>query len=109
MCSDLNDWAGAFEWLESLKTEENHDETAFIQSMPWRTSWQIAHDYGYNSAAPHHDMSVSALVARDATVRTCTKMKWTMVGRVVFVICTSLISVAPPVVAYVFALVSLHV
>ena len=36
-------------------------------------------------------MSLSALAARDATVRTCVKMKWTMVGRVVLV--TSFMSV----------------
>ena len=70
---------GAVGYLGSLKVEEAVDETNLIQSVAWRTSTQLAIDYGFNAAA--ESPCQQALLARDASVRTCMKTKWTMAPR----------------------------
>jgi hypothetical protein len=64
-----------------MKEESRSSEEKFEQRMPWMTGNQIAIEYGFNSAAPSHPMSVQALAAKESCIKTCSRMKWTMEPR----------------------------
>ena len=71
---------GSWAYLESAKKESHSSTESKIQSMPWRTPWQIATAYGYSPAAPDtHPVNQQAIAAKDSIVRTCKRMGWTMV------------------------------
>jgi hypothetical protein len=77
----LSGGAGDWSFLESVKKESTSQIDKTLQSCPWRTSWQLATDFGYTAAAREdHPINIQALASRDAVIKACERLRWTQVG-----------------------------